>query len=132
MEHIFRAKQDKDVEMYFCLRGNEDFIDDNDRSRLSDPSSPHVVAKCIQNKKPKHFGSVSQYYRYYIQMSPTGEVYNPIQYHKIKDKKHNIITQVCKTEWAFKEVNKIIFDKYLQFLNTMNLAWLKEIERDTK
>jgi hypothetical protein len=133
MEHIFKTKPDNVAEMYFCLKGNEDFVDENSRSRISDPNSKNVAAKCTQNKKPKHFDSASQYYRYYIKVSPTGEVYNPIQYlGSFKDKKHNIVNQVCKTEWAFKEVNKNLFDKYIQFLNTANISWLREVERDTK
>lgn len=132
MEHIFRTKQDNSTEMYFCLRGKEDFIDDSDRSRISDPDSPDIAAKCVQNKRPKHFGSASQYYRYYIKLSPNGDVYNPIHYHKVVEKKHNIVNQVCKTEWSFKEVNKMLFDKYIQFLNTSNISWLRDIERDTK
>lgn len=132
MEHIFKTKEDNNTEMYFCLRGNEDFVDDNNRPRVSDPKSSNIAAKCVQNKKPKHFGSSSQYYRFYIKISPTGEVFNPIQYHKIPDKKTNIVNQVCKTEWTFKEVNKVLFDKYIHFLNTSNIAWLKDIERDTK
>lgn len=133
MEHIFRTNTtDNHAEMFFCLKGHEDFLDDHNRPRISDPDSEHIVAKCIQNKKPKHFNSASQYYRYYIKLSPSGEIYNPIQYHKIKDKKNNIVNKVCKTEWLFKEVNKALFDKYTQFLSTMNIAWLKDIERDTK
>lgn len=133
MEHIFRtADTNNSTELYFCLRGDEDFIDDNDRPRINDPHSTKIAAKSIQNKKPKHFGSSSQYHRYYIKLSPTGEVYNPIHYHRIKDKKHNIVNQICKNEWTFKEVNKVLFDKYIQFLNTSNISWLKEIERDTK
>lgn len=132
MEHIFRTKQDNDTEIYFCLKGNEDFIDEYNRPRIEDGTSSHVAAKSVQNKKPKHFGSASQYHRYYIKISPNGEVYNPIHYHKIPDRKSNMINQVCKTEWAFKEVNKVLFDKYIQFLNTSNIAWLKDIERDTK
>jgi len=133
MEHIFRTKPDITTEMFFCLKGSEDFLDENNKARVSDPNSKHIAAKCIQNKKPKHFDSVGQHYRYFIKISPTGEAYNPIPYlSAFKDKKHNIIHQVCKTEWAFKEVNKILFDKYVEFLNTQNISWLREVERDTK
>lgn len=130
MDHIFRTKNHIANEMYFCLKGYEDFIDELGHARINNHESKHIVAKCVQSKRPKHLNSHGQHYRYYIKISAKHEAYNPIQYFKFENNTKDLVNQVCKNEWVFKEVNKTIFDKYIQFLNTKNIAWLREVERD--
>jgi hypothetical protein len=40
------------------------------------------------------------------------------------------LAKIGKNEWSFKSVNKDIFDKYVNFLRTKNIAWLNNAERD--
>lgn len=116
---------------YYSIRGREDFFDDEGLPRINSEENEFLAAKSVQNKKPKHFNSTANHYRFYIKIFPNGKVYNPIDYFKIKDKDPDrLVNSICKDGWAFKEVNKATFDKYIQFLNTLNLAWLKEVERD--
>jgi hypothetical protein len=36
-----------------------------------------------------------------------------------------------RPEWEFKETTKQVFDKYINFLKTKNVAWLNNAERDS-
>ena len=36
-----------------------------------------------------------------------------------------------RPEWQFKETTKQVFDKYINFLKTKNVAWLNNAERDS-
>lgn len=119
---------------FYCLLGNEDYIDDDGfpRSKLEDNK---VTAKIIFSKKTKHFAdSHKSYGRYYIKLDPNSKIFNPKQIlSSVKDKDSlNFINNVCKNEWAFKEVTPQIFQKYIMFLKTKNLSWLKDAQRDLK
>lgn len=118
---------------YYCLSGMEDYIDDDSNPRVN-TDDDRVVAKAIQNKRPKHFGDNKLYFRYFIKMNPNFEPFDPIEYHSsIKDKqKFAHINSVCKTTWNFKEVDKTIFDRYILFLKTKSIQTLRDIERQLK
>lgn len=118
---------------FFCLKGQEDFIDENGFARTNEDSD-RVSAKIIQNKKPKHFNAANNYLSYYIKTNPNMNLFNPIELLcPVKDKtKYNFINEKCKDGWFFKQVTKQIFDKYIIFLNTKSLSWLKAAERDLR
>lgn len=131
---IFNSKPIEDIEMFYCLNGKEDFLDSEGNARLNSLDSENVAAKCIQNKKPKSFNNNQYQYSYYIRTTPNSTLFNPIQLlSPIKNKRQfDFIDGVCKNKWMFKEVSKITFDKYVKFLNTKNISWLKDAERDLK
>lgn len=134
-EYIFRSKQNDDQDgLYYCLSGNEDFIDDQNNPRINKENDPRVVAKAVQNKKSKHITESVSYYRYYLKTNPNLEIFNPIEYHSsIKEKKlFSHVHAVCKNTWTFKEVDKSLFDKYIIFLKTKNIQSLRDIERQLK
>ena len=90
---------------------------------------------CIQNKKTKVISQNSKNkFSYFIRSSPNSDLYNPINLlSPIKNKRqYNFIDNICKNEWSFIEVNKNTFDKYIKFLTTKNISWLKEAIRDLK
>lgn len=131
---IFNRTSDAPKELFYALVGQEDFMDDNGDPRINDPFSEKIAAKCIQNKKPKNFTNTDNHYSFFIKATPNIELYNPILLlSPIENKRqYNFIDGVCKDKWTFKEVSKITFDKYIMFLKTKNLAWLKDAQRDLK
>lgn len=131
---IFNSTSSEHKELFYGLIGQEDFIDENGDPRIEDPSSDKIAAKSVQNKKPKHFGSSENYYSFFIKTTPNVELYNPIQLlSPIENKRqYNFVDGVCKEKWSFKEVSKITFDKYVMFLKTKNISWLKDAQRDLK
>jgi hypothetical protein len=132
---IFKPNDNFADEMYYCLIGTEDFIDGDGSPRVNNGSSSNIAAKCIQNKKTKVISQNSKNkFSYFIRSSPNSDLYNPINLlSPIKNKRqYNFIDNICKNEWSFIEVNKNIFDKYIKFLTTKNISWLKEAIRDLK
>lgn len=133
-ESIFRMTKTDNIETkLYCLKGCEDFIDDEGYARSNNETSQDVVAKSVKNKKSKHFGNKNNA-AYYIKSNPSLQLYNPIEYAcPVKDKdKYNFINSTCKETWSFREVTPQIFDKYITFLNTKNISWLKAAERELK
>lgn len=132
--HIFAQNNDQPQEMFFCLSGLEDFIDNEGNPRIIDKNSTNVVAKCVQNKKSKSIVNNKPNYTFYIKSTPNLDLFNPVlKLSPIKDKRQtSFIDGTCKDTWKFVEVSKITFDKYLKFLITKNTAWLKEANRDLK
>lgn len=131
--HIFTTNSLPTDSKFFCLKGEEDFIDENGLARMSQDSEK-VSAKILANKKPKHFNSGNNYFSYYIKASPSMDLFNPVELLcPVKDKNnYDFINAKCKDNWSFYPVTKQIFDKYITFLNTKNLSWLKAAERDLK
>ena len=95
---------DKEVFAY-CLLGDHDFLDDQHRPRIN-ISSTKTLAKSIVSS-----GST----KYFIKTGKYNKIYNPIGMY---------------SEWEFKEVNQKIFDLYLKFLTSKNIAWLNNAERE--
>lgn len=134
---IFKANSednDSNSELYYTLKGYEEFLDNEGYPRTTNNQSIDIAAKCIRNKKSKHFQQDIYYYSFYIRSTPNDSLYNPIEkYSSIEDKRQfEFIDKVCKEKWTFKEVSQVTFKKYLEFLKTKQTSWLKDAERDLK
>lgn len=116
---------------FYTLIDYQDFLDNNNNPCLS-KLSDKVYAKAIFNKKTKHISDKKKYYTYYVLMNPKNELYNPIQLHSSIKNKTNFIDKVCKSEWSFKEVEKSVFDTYIDFLRTKNIRLLNKANRSLK
>lgn len=129
-----KEQNDPHEELYYTLKGYEEFLDNEGNPRTENSQSPHIAAKCIRNKKSKHFQQDVYYYSFYIRSTPNDTLYNPIEtFSDVKNKRQfDFIDKVCKEKWTFKEVTQATFKKYLEFLKTKQTAWLKDAERDLK
>jgi hypothetical protein len=127
--------QHKDNEMpdnkYYTLMGRQDFLD-TDNNPCINEQSDIVYAKALLNKKPKHIADNKKYHSYYVMSNPKNELYNPVQIHSSIKEKSKFVDKVCKTEWSFKEVDKSVFDTYIDFLRTKNLRLLQKANRSLK
>lgn len=132
--HIFKNNTESAEEQYFCMSGQEDYIDESGNPRISDNNNPNIAAKIIVNKKPRQVTAQSLYKSYFIKVDPALNVYNPVPLlSNIIDKKNDhFINTTCKNEWFFKEVDINIFNKYINFLKIKNVKLIKDIERDLK
>jgi len=133
---IFNTKQsDNSNDKFYCLSGSEDYVDQDGYPRLYDEHMENAVAKVVFSKKPKHFEDTNKSYgRYYIKLDPNSKIFNPKKILSPIEEKNSLsfINLVCKTEWVFREVTPQIFQKYITFLKTKNLSWLKDAQRDLK
>lgn len=110
---------DKKIQ-YFTILGDHNFIDDNNRPRANNENE-FVVAKTIQNNNNP--------LRYYVKVGTHGKLYNPIGMFS-EGNNNKFLAKIGRKEWEFKEVNQQIFDLYINFLTTKNIAWLNNAERE--
>lgn len=131
--YIFSNKTIQE-EKYYALIGNHDFIDELGHPRIKEKNNTNIVAKAIKNKQQKSVVSENTFYSYFIKINPKLEVYNPVKtLSRIIDKpNNNYIEKICKSEWYFKEVDLVVFNKYIAFLLSKEVRLLKDIERDLK
>lgn len=118
-QHKTPLTDDKKVE-YFTMLGDHNHIDSDNRPRANSETNL-VVAKTIQyNDKPV---------RFYVKIGPHGKLYNPIGMYS-EGQNNKFLSKIGRKEWEFKEVNQQIFNLYLNFLTTKNIAWLNNAERE--
>lgn len=107
------------TEYYYCIFGEHDFIDNENNPRMN-RESPKTLAKYIDGETNG---------RYFIKTGTHGRIYNPMGMYS-EGNESKFLAKIGKNEWSFKSVNKDIFDKYVNFLRTKNIAWLNNAERD--
>lgn len=129
---IFHNTTDTSQDKFYCLSGYEDFFDEDGFPRSKSDSNINIVAKILYNRKSKDFTNSRQYGKFYIKLDPNDKLFNPKQIlSSVSDKASlDFINNTCKKNWNFKEVTPQVFQKYINFLKTKNLAWLKEAQRD--
>jgi hypothetical protein len=134
----FILQQKTSVEdLFYTLEGEHDALDDQGYPTVAGSKLDRVFAKAIYGRKPRELkinnGVNRISYRYYILANPEKIPYNPKKLHSVEKKdKLSFVNNVCKEGWSFIEVSKTAFDKYLMFLKTKNLKWLKETQRELK
>jgi hypothetical protein len=122
---IFHQKNVEDTKReieYFTILGDHEFLDRDNKPRAK-TESKSVVAKSIQTDSyPK---------KYYIKVGTHGKIFNPIG---LFSEGHNtkFLSKIGRKQWEFKEVNQKVFDMYINFLSTKNIAWLTNAERETQ
>lgn len=116
---------------FYCILGKQDFLDDSDYPRTNQDDD-RVVAKAVPTSKTKHLLDNKTHYKYFVLSNTSMKFFNPIDIHStLSDtNKTDYISTVCKNGWTFKEVNMIVFKKYIDFLKSKNTRLLKEAERN--
>jgi|APCry1669189000_1035189.scaffolds.fasta_scaffold93619_2 hypothetical protein len=124
-DFIFRSKKNNNnsnfTNEFYTIKGMEDTIDPNNNCRLNHEIPNKVFAKKLYREDNTH--------RLYIRVGSNGKLYNPTSIYG-EEKINTFLDRVCKDGIKFKEVNQKIFDFYLNFLNTKNIAWLNNAERE--
>lgn len=104
---------------FFTILGDHDFIDDQNRPRTNNESQSTLAKEHITNNQIK----------YYIKIGTYNRIFNPMGMFS-EGKNNKFIPKIGRNEFNFKQVNKSIFDMYINFLSTKNLAWLNNAERE--
>jgi hypothetical protein len=104
---------------FYTMLGEHDFIDASNKPQAKKESSK-VVAKCTSKNGNNKF---------YIKIGTYGRIFNPIGLFS-EGKNEKFIAKIGRKEFEFKEVNQKVFDLYLNFLSTKNIAWLNNAERE--
>jgi hypothetical protein len=128
-DYIFQPNNAKTVSLneevkeetnhFFTIFGEHDFIDEDGYPKTSEKSKHIYAKKMKQNGKTNFF----------VKASKQGKLYNPIgMFSEGNHKRINKLTG--SNEYNFKRVNLRIFELYISFLKSRNLAWLNNAERE--
>jgi hypothetical protein len=109
------------VDEFYCVRGQEDFLDSNNNPRCNNENSNNVLAKKIVRDD----GAI----KYSLKLDNNGKIFNPISIYG-STKISSFLDRVCRSQNKYKEVNLKAFNMYLSFLKTKNIAWLHNAERE--
>ena len=132
MLHQNILQQKDKPNLFYVVAGTEDYVDDHNYPRATSLDD-RVYAKAVADKPTKHFNNNRGLdYRYYIRMSPNRQLINPIEIlSTVKDKpSYHYINSVCKSEDSFQEVTPFVFSKYITYLQTKDIRWFKEAQRE--
>jgi DUF1365 family protein len=113
--------RDSEENEYYSLVDTGDFVDTNKNSRVLEQN----IHKSLAKKIVREDGSI----RYLVKINNTGKLYNPVSIYG-QEKTNTFLDKVCKTESKFRDVNAKAFDLYVNFLNTKNLSYLHNAERE--
>jgi hypothetical protein len=114
--------EDSNVEeQFFTLVGFEDFIDSVGLAKLTNENNEKVFAKQISRKD----GTT----KFMIRLASNGKLFNPLSIYGV-EQDNSFLNRVCRSNKKFREVNQKTFDWYLKFLNTKNIGWLNNAERE--
>lgn len=108
------SQEEKSAEFYTVF-GMEDYID-NDGNPRQKKEKQNTFAKTADGK-------------YFVKIGIDNRVYNPIGMYS--EGQHNkMLQKIGKKQFNFKRVNKKVYDLYVSFLRTKNLAWLNNADRE--
>lgn len=103
----------------FAVLGSQAYFDDQNRPRTDDEDK--ALAKSVSvDGRPR---------KYYIKVGTYGKIYNPIGLYT-EGHSEKFLAKIGRKQFEYKEVNQKIFDMYINFLTTKNLAWLNNAERE--
>jgi len=117
---IDKTKQDITTHEWYCCIGNEDFLDDNGRPRTKTNNDKTVATKVSRTNSPD---------QYMIRLSTQNKLFNPVSVFD-NEQSSSIIDNTCRPTNRFINVNQTVFDYYIQFLMSKNVAWLNKAERE--
>jgi len=100
---------------FYTLFGMEDYVDDNGNTR--------------QNKQDKKTYAKRVDGKCLVKIGIDGRVYNPLGLFS-EGNANKTLAKVGKDQYSFKRVNNKVFDLYISFLRTKNIAWLNNANRE--
>ena len=100
---------------FYTLFGIEDYVDDNGNTRQTQQGkntyAKRVDGKCL------------------VKIGIDGRAYNPLGLYS-EGHANKTLAKVGKGQYNFKRVNPKVFDLYVSFLRTKNIAWLNNANRE--
>jgi hypothetical protein len=126
----FKVNSTDNTSLYYTTLQYQEYEDDQEFSRTT-KDSDKVFAKAIKNGLSRDISSQESFqYRYYVRLESNKKLYDPFPKYSFSDNKNSFVDKVCKPNNSFKEVNKSLFDKYINFLKTENNQWYTQANRE--
>jgi len=121
---LFQINKSKNQETYtytyYTLFGQHEDLDNEGNPTTTDEKRGYAYAR---------INDQNQTANYFIKIGLYGKIFNPIGLYS-EGKENKFLSKIGKSEYNFTKVNQKIFDMYLNFLRTKNLAWLNNAERE--
>jgi hypothetical protein len=116
-----QAKATSEVSsIFYTLKGFETTLDSDNNPITDEDQIPKIFAK----KTTRNDGTV----KYSIRFDKYGKMFNPISIYGNKDL--NLLDNISRHNKHFREVGAKVFHMYMNFLQTKNVAWLHNAERE--
>lgn len=113
-----------DKSIFYTVRGEENC--EHNSLPCRDTEDDKVYAKAI----PRNNGST----KFMIRLDYSAKLFNPLSIYDSTEKEttraNNFLNSVCRNNKRFKEVNEKTFQLYLKFLDSGNVLWLHNAERE--
>jgi hypothetical protein len=100
---------------FYTIWGMEDYIDEEGNTRQK-TETKNTFAKNTNGK-------------FLIKIGLDNRVYNPLGLFS-EGRPNKVLAKIGKNEFNFKRVNSKVFDLYVSFLRTKNIAWLNNANRE--
>jgi hypothetical protein len=104
---------------FYTIVGQHDFLDKEENPRVNNDGNNVYAKKSMSSSKT----------RYWIKVGTYGKIFNPIGLYS-EGTANKFVAKIGKKIWEFKEVNQKVFDMYVNFLRTKNIAWINNAERE--
>lgn len=121
MDNIFQISKKYDPEpsfKYYGLLGKHDDVDIDGYPVVNTKESCLAFSKITPTET-----------QYFLKVGLYGKIYNPIGLYS-EGKSNKFMAKIGKNEYNFTRVNQKVFDMYLNFLKSKNIAWLNNAERE--
>lgn len=123
-DNLFRINPEQKDNLYrytyFTLFGQHSDFDNDGNPTTDDEKKGFAYNRLNTNDKTE---------QYFLKVGLYGKIFNPIGLYS-EGRENKFLSKVGKNEYNFTKVNKKVFDMYLNFLRTKNLAWLNNAERE--
>lgn len=123
---IFRSKHDdtdlNSLDEFYTMTGQQDYFDEDNNPRLKKDNEKTLAKKLFTDKdKP----------RYLVKINTDGKFHDPFNMHSKPKLQSNFLDRTCK-ESKFKAVTNKVFSMYIKFLQTKNVSWLYNANREAE
>jgi hypothetical protein len=122
MDNIFKinnVKEESESEYtYYTLLGKHSAVDQNGYPLVDNKEKSMAYTKNINNN-----------IQYYLKVGLYGKIFNPMGLYS-EGRQNKFLSKIGKNEYNFTKVNQKVFDMYLNFLKSKNIAWLNNAERE--
>lgn len=122
--NLFKIKQDSIEDnyhyRYYTIFGQHDLLDDDGNPLSKDEKRGYAYVRTNTGNNTQN---------YFIKIGLYGKIFNPMGLYS-EGKENKFLSKIGKNEYNFTKVNKKVFDMYLNFLRTKNLAWINNAERE--
>jgi len=121
---IFQINKNYDYDTYkytyYTLFGNHSELDTEGNPITSDEKRGYAYVRTNEKNNAEN---------YYLKIGLYGKIFNPMGLYS-EGKENKFLSKIGKNEYNFTKVNKKVFDMYINFLRTKNIAWLNNAERE--